>query len=176
VTYCSAELFLTTIEKMKTTLHSASLAPDFALADQNGKIHTLSAYRGQWVVLYAYPRDLTPGCTLEAIDFSALLPQFEAAGVQVFGISPDTVAKHRTFCDKKELQHTLLADPDHQIIEAYGAWQMKKFMGREGMGVIRSTWLIDPQGTIQSTWAPVKVKDHAQIVLDTVRAAQKAHD
>lgn len=158
---------------MKNT-NSTTLAPDFTLADQDGKVHTLSEYRGQWVVLYAYPRDLTPGCTIEAIDFSALYKKFVKVGVQVFGISPDTVAKHRSFCDKKELQHTLLADPDHQVIEAYGAWQMKKFMGREGMGVIRSTWLIDPKGNIHSSWTSVKVKDHAQIVLDTVLKAQKS--
>jgi len=156
---------------MSTIPTVGSPAPEFTLQDQNGTTHSLHAYRGKWVVLYAYPRDLTPGCTLEAIDFSTLLPEFTRAGVQVFGISPDTVAKHQSFCVKKELRHTLLADPDHKTIEAYGAWQMKKFMGREGLGVIRSTWLIDPLGKIDAVWSPVKVKDHAQQVLDTVRAA-----
>jgi thioredoxin-dependent peroxiredoxin len=146
-------------------------APAFSLHDQNGKLHKLSDYKGCWVVLYAYPRDLTPGCTIEAVDFTALWPEFEALGVPVLGISPDTVAKHQSFCTKKELKHILLADPDHQVIEAYGAWQLKKFMGKESMGVIRSTWLIAPAGNIHAVWSPVSVKGHAQEVLDAVKKA-----
>lgn len=148
-------------------------APAFSLPDQNGKIHKLADYKGSWVVLYAYPRDLTPGCTIEAIDFSALLPSFAQAGATVLGISPDTVAKHQSFCSKKSLAHILLADTEHATIEKYGAWQLKKFMGRESMGVIRSTWLIDPQGKVHSVWSPVSVKGHADAVLSTLLSAQQ---
>lgn len=155
-----------------TALLPGAPAPLFSLQDQNGVTHHLADYRGRWVVLYAYPRDLTPGCTIEAVDFSALLPQFEKCRIPVLGISPDTVAKHQSFCTKKNLHQILLSDPDHQVIEAYGVWQLKKFMGRESMGVVRSTWLIHPNGTIHKTWSPVTVKGHAQEVLATAQQSQ----
>lgn len=155
-----------------TTLSLGSPAPLFGLSDQHGVIHNLIDYRGRWVVLYAYPRDSTPGCTIEAVDFSALLPQFEKSRIAVFGISPDSAAKHQSFCTKKELKHLLLADPDHAVIEAYGAWRPKKFMGREFLGVIRSTWLIHPNGTIHHIWSPVSIKNHAQEVLTIAQQSQ----
>jgi len=146
-------------------------APLFSLHDQDGEKRSLEDYRGRWVVLYAYPRDLTPGCTIEAMDFSSLLPEFTKLGAQVLGISPDSVSKHQSFCTKKGLRHILLSDPGHEVLDLYGAWQLKKFMGKESMGVIRSTWLIDPEGKLHTCWSPVSVKDHAQIVLDTLRKA-----
>lgn len=148
-------------------------APAFKLQDQHGTQHSLQQYKGQWLVLYAYPKDLTPGCSLEAQDFTAHQKEFEKINVQILGISPDSMEKHQQFCDKKDLTLTLLSDPDHGIIEKWGAWQLKKFMGREFMGVVRSTWLIDPQGKIAAIWSPVKVKGHAQAVLECVQSLKQ---
>lgn len=155
---------------MAEKLIPEQLAPEFSLLDQNGNTQKLTDYRGKWVVLYAYPRDLTPGCTLQAEEFTALLPEFKKISAVVLGISPDSVAKHQSFCEKKSLEHILLADEDHQTIEAYGAWKLKKFMGREFMGVVRSTWLIDPQGKINAAWYNVKAKGHAQKVLEDLQS------
>ena len=149
-----------------SVLREGQKVPSFALKDQDGKVRRLSDYQGHWLVLYAYPRDLTPGCTVEAEDFTALFGDFERLGVAVLGISPDTDAKHKQFCEKKSLRHILLADPEHETLESLGVWQKKKFMGRESMGVVRSTWLIDPQGFVRATWSPVQVKGHAREVLE----------
>ncbi len=157
---------------MAEKLSAGQPAPEFELLDQKGNTQKLTDYRGQWVVLYAYPRDMTPGCTLEAEEFTGLLPEFHKNNAVVMGISPDSVAKHKNFCEKKSLEHILLADEEHQTIEAYGAWQLKKFMGREFMGVVRSTWLIDPQGLISTTWYNIRAKGHAQKVLDELLAKQ----
>ena len=144
-------------------------APAFTISDQNNQKHRLSSYLGQWVVLYFYPRDLTPGCTTEAIDFTTLKGEFDHEDCVILGVSPDSAEKHCKFIAKKELSITLLADENHATIEKYGAWQLKKFMGKEFMGVVRSTWIIDPKGKIAADWSPVKVKNHAQIVLETLK-------
>lgn len=145
-------------------------APDFTLEDQDGTLVRLADYRGRWLVLYSYPRDNTPGCTQEAKDFSGLLEEFRALGAEVMGVSPDKPACHRGFQEKQGLGLRLLSDPGHLMLEPWGAWGLKKFMGREFLGVLRTTWLVDPQGGVAARWSKVKVKGHAQEVLETLRA------
>ena len=153
---------------MKKTLAEGDAAPDFTLNDKDGIPVSLSGYRGKWVVLYFYPRDNTSGCTTEAKDFSALLPQFEKKDAVIIGISADSETSHAKFITKHELTVTLLSDPDHQALEAYGVWQKKKMAGREYMGIVRTSFLIDPQGIIRQVWNKVKVKAHAEAVHETL--------
>lgn len=144
-------------------------APAFTLPDQDGKKVSLKDFKGQWVVFYFYPKDMTPGCTTEAIDFTALKSEFDQEDAVILGVSPDSPERHCRFIEKKELGINLLADEDHAIIEKYGAWQLKKFMGKEYMGVVRTTWLIDPDGKVAEVWSPVRVKEHAAKVLDKLK-------
>lgn len=144
-------------------------APAFTLPDQDGKKVSLKDFKGQWVVFYFYPKDMTPGCTTEAIDFTALKSDFDQEGAVILGVSPDSPERHCRFIEKKELGITLLSDEDHAIIEKYGAWQLKKFMGKEYMGVVRTTWLIDPEGKIAEVWSPVRVKEHGAKVLEKLK-------
>jgi peroxiredoxin Q/BCP len=144
-------------------------APAFNLNDQNGQSVSLSEFKGTWLVVYSYPKDNTPGCTTEAKDFTCLRDQFEAEGAKVVGVSPDKPASHLRFIEKQALGLRLLSDPEHEMLEAWGSWGLKKFMGREFMGVIRSTWIVDPKGVIRAVWSPVKVKNHAQEVLDKLK-------
>lgn len=144
-------------------------APDFALqTDTEGTIR-LSDLRGRKVVVYFYPKDNTPGCTMEAIDFSALIDDFAAADTVVIGISPDSVRKHANFRDKKNLKVILAADEDREAVTAYGAWRQKSMFGKTYMGVVRSTFLIDRDGRIARVWPKVKVKGHAAEVLQAAR-------
>ncbi|WP_099241040.1 thioredoxin-dependent thiol peroxidase [Synechococcus sp. BDU 130192] len=152
-----------------TTLTIGQAAPDFALTNAQGEARTLAAYSGKWLVFYFYPKDNTPGCTTEALDFTALVPEFTALNAVIVGVSPDSEKSHGRFIEKKELAIELLSDPDHQTAEAYGVWQLKKFMGKEYMGIVRSTFLIDPQGQVAAIWSKVKVKGHAQAVLETLQ-------
>ena len=145
-------------------------APEFTALDRDGKSTQLQDFNGQWLVLYFYPKDLTPGCTTQAIEFTAQLSQFQALNAQIVGISPDSIASHDKFIKKHNLEIILLSDPEHQIAEAYGVWQLKKFMGKEYMGIVRSTFLIDPSGKIVQVWSKVKVKDHVDTVLQAVRS------
>jgi thioredoxin-dependent peroxiredoxin len=140
-------------------------APTFTALDRDGKNISLEDFQGQWLVLYFYPKDNTPGCTTEAIEFTQQLSQFQALNAQVVGISPDSIASHGKFIDKQKLEIILLSDPEHQIAEGYDVWQLKKFMGKEFMGIIRSTFLIDPNGKIAKMWSKVKVKNHVDTVL-----------
>jgi thioredoxin-dependent peroxiredoxin len=146
-------------------------APEFTANDRDGNIIQLQDFHGKWLVLYFYPKDLTPGCTTQALDFTARLPQFQELNLQVVGISPDSIASHDKFIKKHSLEITLLSDPEHQIAEAYGVWQLKQFMGKEYMGIIRSTFLINPNGKIVQLWSKVKVKNHADIVLESARSS-----
>ncbi len=139
-------------------------APDFNLKDQDGADVNLKGLAGKWVVLYFYPRDNTPGCTIEAIDFTAALADFEKLGAVILGVSRDSTESHRRFIDKKELKVTLLSDPDHKTMNAYGVWQMKKMYGRESMGIVRTTFLVDPDGRVAHIWPGVKVKGHVDDV------------
>tara|TARA_R110000772_G_scaffold91796_4_gene188368 strand:- start:115 stop:540 length:426 start_codon:yes stop_codon:yes gene_type:complete len=131
---------------------------------------SLSDLRGKIVVLYFYPRDDTPGCTMEAIEFSADLPSFRQAGAEVYGISRDTLAKHDRFAAKHDLTVPLLADVDGAVTQAYDVWVEKNMYGKKMMGIERATFLIDAQGNIARIWRKVKVAGHVQEVLNAVRA------
>lgn len=144
-------------------------APDFTLTDQTGKSHTLSDYRGTWVLLYFYPKDDTPGCTKQACMLRDAWPDFDALHIQVFGISKDSEKSHQKFIEKYSLPFTLLADTEHTAADSYGVWQSKKFMGREYMGMARTSFLIDPEGNIDTVYENVKPETHAQEVLATLR-------
>ncbi len=146
-------------------------APGFLLMNAEEKTVQLEDFRGRWLVLYFYPKDNTPGCTTEALDFTALKEKFAKAGSVIVGVSPDSCKRHRNFIEKKELKIELLSDPEHQALEAYGVWQLKKNYGREYYGVVRSTFLIDPSGQIVKVWRKVRVKNHVQTVLDVLLEA-----
>ena len=150
-------------------LRPGEVAPDFTLPDQNGEERQLSAFRGKWVVLYFYPKDDTSGCTLEARDFSDRKADFDAKNAMVVGVSPDDVKSHRKFCDKHGLELSLLADPEQEALKGYGVWQEKSMYGRTYMGVVRSTFLIAPDGKIANIWRKVKVKGHADEVLSAIK-------
>lgn len=143
-------------------------APSFTLPRDGGTNVSLADYAGQIVVLYFYPKDDTPGCTTEAIDFSAEAEAFAKAGAVVLGVSRDTVKKHEKFRDKHGLKVALLADEDGAVCEAYGVWVEKSMYGRSYMGIERTTFLIARDGKITRVWDKVKVKDHAAEVLAAV--------
>lgn len=140
-------------------------APDFQIPDQNGETVSLSSFRGQKVVLYFYPRDNTPGCSREAAAYRDALPEFEALGVKVFGLSKDSSASHKRFADKYELPFTLLADTEAAVLQDYGAWQEKKMYGKVSMGTVRSTVLIDENGVVEKVWPKAKPDTNAADVL-----------
>ncbi|MEQ6247760.1 peroxiredoxin [Sulfitobacter sp. HNIBRBA3233] len=144
-------------------------APDFTLPVTGGGTVTLSDLRGQPVVLYFYPRDDTPGCTKESIAFSEHLAAFEDRNVKVFGISRDTLAKHDRFAAKHDLSVPLLSDEEGTVTEAYGVWVEKNMYGKKSMGIERSTFLIDAQGTVARIWRKVKVPGHVEEVLEAVQ-------
>ncbi|NMG21367.1 thioredoxin-dependent thiol peroxidase [Brasilonema bromeliae] len=144
-------------------------APDFSTTDQDDNQVSLGDFSLQWVVLYFYPKDDTPGCTTEAKDFTELYQDFSFLGAKILGVSTDSQKSHCKFINKHNLSITLLTDPEHQVAEAYKAWRLKKFMGKEYMGVERSTFLIAPDQTIAYTWAKVKAKGHATAVLSQLR-------
>lgn len=140
-------------------------APDFILQDQDGKEHSLSSYRGRWVLLYFYPKDDTPGCTKEACMIRDAFPRFENIHAHVFGVSKDTVSSHKKFAEKYNLPFPLLADVDTVVNKLYGVWQEKKMMGKVYMGTMRSSFLIDPEGVVRKVYAKVKPEVHAEEVL-----------
>lgn len=144
-------------------------APDFTLQASSSETISLHDYRGKNVVLYFYPKDMTPGCTTEACDFRDFHDDFAKLNTVVLGISPDDVKSHDKFTAKHELPFPLLADTDHRVAESYGVWVLKKMYGREYMGIERSTFLIDAQGNIAHAWPKVKVKGHVQEVLATIK-------
>ena len=143
-------------------------APEFSLLDQNGHPCALADFLGKWVVLYFYPKDDTPGCTKEACGFRDGFARFKRRGVVVLGISADSVKKHAKFVEKYELPFLLLADEQKTVVEQYGVWVKKKFMGREYMGILRTTFLIDPAGKIAKIYENVKPEGHAEEVLAEV--------
>lgn len=151
-------------------LTPGELAPDFTLPRDGGGTISLSAFRGRPVVLFFYPKDDTKSCTLEAISFTELASDFEAAGVELIGISPDSVKRHDRFAKKHELTVALAADEEKSAINAYGVWVEKSLYGRKYMGVERSTFLIDADGRIARVWEKVKVNGHAQEVLAAAKA------
>jgi peroxiredoxin Q/BCP len=149
------------------------LAPDFTLPDQDGKKHKLSDYKGEWILLYFYPKDDTPGCTTEACTLRDNLPKFGKLKAKVFGISVDSVASHKKFAEKYKLPFTLLADEDKKVVEKYGVWQEKSMYGRKYMGTVRNSYLIDPEGKIVKIYEKVKPADHVQHVLDDIKELTK---
>ena len=142
-----------------------SFAPDFTLPDKDGNPVTLSSFRGKKVVLYFYPKDNTPGCTRQACAFAASYDAFRENNIAVIGISRDSVASHVKFAEKYNLPFILLSDPDRIAIEAYGVWQEKKMAGKIGMGVVRSTYLIDENGVIEAVMPKVKPDTNAAEIL-----------
>jgi len=147
-------------------LKEGTTAPAFKTKDANGESVSLKDFRGQKVVLYFYPKDDTPGCTKEACSFRDAFSKFKKQGIAVLGVSPDSEASHKKFTAKYKLPFTLLADTDRAIVEAYGVWGEKKFMGRTYMGVYRTTFLIDEKGKIKKVFDKVKPDEHAGEVLD----------
>ena len=145
-------------------------APSFSAQADDGRTVTLESLRGRHVVLYFYPKDDTPGCTTEACELRDAFPRFDAADATILGVSPDSVASHQKFKKKFSLPFTLLADTDHAIAEAYGVWKEKSMYGRTYMGVERSTFLIDPTGTLSHVWRKVKPDGHAAEVASALAA------
>ena len=144
-------------------------APEFKLQSTSGETISLADYRGKNIVLYFYPKDMTPGCTTEACDFRDNHSKFAEVNTVVLGISPDPVEDHQKFTEKHELPFPLLADTEHEVAEAYGVWQLKKNFGKEYMGIVRSTFVIDQNGKIAKIWPKVKVEGHVQEVYDFIK-------
>jgi len=142
-------------------LKVGQIAPDFTLTSDEGKEVSLSNFKGKRVLLYFYPRASTPGCTIEACEFRDLRPKFEKKDAVILGVSADPVKALQNFKTRQKLNFPLLSDPTHKMIEAYGVWRMKKFMGRSFKGIVRSSFLIGPDGKIEEIWDEVKAKGHA---------------
>jgi len=147
-------------------LEIGKVAPDFTLPDQNGNPHTLSDYHGKKVILYFYPRDNTAGCTKQACNFKALMPQFSENGAVILGVSKDSVASHKRFEEKYGLPFTLLSDEEKTVIQAYDVWKEKKNYGKVSMGVVRTTYLIDENGIIVRAYDKVKAADNPGQMLE----------
>ena len=141
-------------------------APKFTLQDQNGSPISLDSFAGKKVLIYFYPRASTPGCTVQACALRDTKAELDALNVVILGISADTPKKLTNFVNKQELNFTLLADEDHATCEAYNVWQLKKFMGRENMGIVRTSFLIDEAGNLEHIFNKFKTKDHHEVVLD----------
>jgi len=145
------------------------IAPDFCLLNQDEEKTCLSDYKGKNVVLYFYPKDNTPGCSMEAMMFTKYKDEFEKNNTVILGVSKDSCQSHKNFIEKKNLNLTLISDKEKSIQKKYGVWRKKKFMGKEFIGTVRSTFLIDSEGKIKKIWDKVKVKGHAEEVLETVK-------
>lgn len=155
-------------------LKKGNKAPAFTAENQDSQKMKLGDFAGKWLVLYFYPKDNTSGCTVEAVDFTAMVPKFKRKDAVIVGVSPDSVKSHVGFCSKHNLKITLLSDPDHKMLEKYGVWQEKSMYGRKYMGVVRTTVLIDPDSRVAEIWEKVKVKGHAEAVLEKLTELQKA--
>lgn len=155
---------------MADWLEEGAAIPSFSLSADDGSVVKSKNLKGFPFVLYFYPKDDTPGCTKEACAFRDRKNEITKLGIKVFGISPDDVASHVKFRDKYQLNFRLLADPDHQVAESFGAWREKNMYGKKSMGVQRSTFLIDAQGKIAEAWKRVQVDGHDQDVIDAVKA------
>lgn len=151
------------------TLTEGKLAPDFELPSSTGEKVKLSDYRGQRVLVYFYPKDMTSSCTQQACDFRDHHEEFEGLNTVILGISVDPMKQHDKFIAKYGLPFILLSDEEHQVAEQYGVWQLKKLYGKEYMGVVRSTFLIDEEGVLLKSWSKVRVKGHIEAALEAVR-------
>ena len=154
-------------------LKTNTKAPDFKLPSTSKDKYSLKDSIGKYVVIYFYPKDDTPGCTIETNDFNKLLSKFKKLECEVYGISKDNLKSHDKFRDKYKIKFDLLADEELTVLKKYKVWGKKKFMGREFMGIIRATFLIDKKGKIIKIWENVKVKDHAKDVLETIKNISK---
>lgn len=150
-------------------LKQGDKAPSFSLPDQNGKVHNLSDYKGKWVLLFFYPKDMTPGCTKEVCTLRDNWSEFKNFKAVVLGVSKDSVKSHTKFAEKHELPFPILSDESKEMLTAYGVWAKKKMMGREYMGIKRDSYLIDPEGNIAKIYQKVKPALHAQEVLDDLK-------
>lgn len=145
-------------------------APDFVLPDQDGNVHTLSSYQGKWVLLYFYPKDDTPGCTIEACSIRDQFKDFSAIGATVLGVSIDSIASHKKFAQAYHLPFTLLADEHKEVVGKYGVFGERKFMGKSYMGTARTSFLINPDGVIAKRYERVKPEQHASEVIADLRS------
>lgn len=148
--------------------------PDLPLALGSGKTAKLSDFRGQWLVLYFYPKDSTPGCTTEGLDFNALLPKLRKAGAEVLGVSRDSVKSHANFCAKQGFRFELVSDADEALCRAFDVIKEKNMYGRTVLGIERSTFLVDPEGRVAAEWRKVKVAGHAEAVYESLKSLQQA--
>ena len=155
------------------TLKQGDKAPEIKLPDQDAKVHKLSDYKGEWVLVYFYPKDDTPGCTKEACAIRDDFDYFDKLKIKVLGISADSVKSHKKFAEKYELPFTLLADEEKKTVNDYGVWAEKKFMGRKYMGILRSSFLIDPKGKIAKVYENVKPAEHALQVIEDLKGLTK---
>lgn len=151
------------------SLEVGQAAPDFTLKDQDGRERTLSEYKGEWVLVYFYPRDNTPGCTKEACTLRDEYEDFRRLTITIFGISGDSVESHAKFAKKHDLPFPLLADTEKEVMKAYGSFGKKKFMGREYEGIFRNSYLIDPEGKLRKIYEKVKPAEHAKEVIKDVQ-------
>lgn len=156
-----------------STLTIGEQAPNFALPDQDGVIHSLSQYNGQWILLYFYPKDDTPGCTKEACSIRDRFSELENLNIQVFGMSADLPKSHKKFSEKYTLPFTLLSDETKETLKKYGVWGTKKFMGKEYEGIFRTSFLIDPSGMIVNIYENVKPEIHVEEILNDFKSFQK---
>jgi len=143
--------------------------PSFCLPNQDEEEICFRDIKGRWIVLYFYPKDNTPGCSTEAIDFTKSINDFKNMGAIVLGISPDSPKRHRNFIEKKNLEITLLSDEDKSVCKLFGVWQLKKNYGKEYMGVVRSTFIISPDGVVAFKWEKVRVKGHVEAVKEKLK-------
>ena len=150
-------------------LETGIKVPNFSLPDQNGQVHNINDYKGRWVIVYFYPKDLTPGCTTEACNFQDALPDFTSIDAVIFGISKDSVDKHKKFADKYNLHFNLLSDENSNVCEQFGVWQKKSMYGKEYMGIVRSTFIVNPDGKIVKVYPKVKVKEHHTEILNDLK-------
>ncbi len=155
---------------MAEWLEAGTKAPDFTLADMDGKEHSLSEYRGQTVVLYFYPKDMTPGCTTQACSFRDYNKDFAQLNAVVIGVSADAGESHRKFSEKHGLNFLLLSDPEHRVLESYGAWREKNLYGKVSLGIVRSTYIIGPDGIIQKVYKKASAATNAEDVLKLLKA------
>ena len=149
-----------------------SPAPDFTLKDQDENEVTLSSKKGKWIVLYFYPKDMTPGCTTEACNFQESLADFSSINAEIIGVSKDSVKRHRKFADKYELAFTLVSDEQGEACEAYGVWKEKSLYGKSFLGIVRSTFIINPKGNIAKIYPKVSVKEHHLEVKEAIKSLQ----
>jgi thioredoxin-dependent peroxiredoxin len=155
-------------------LEFGQVAPDFQLEASSGEQVTLSQLKGKNVVLYFYPKDMTPGCTTQACDFRDRVESFESLDTVILGVSPDPLVRHEKFIEKYDLPFLLLADEDHEVAELYGVWKLKKNFGKEYMGIERSTFVIDKEGKLVKEWRKVRVKDHVEEALTFIKEEVEA--